>query len=368
MMRDLTSILGRTALVVVALTGTAAAQGSVAGQVSLLERPGERTEDLADVIVWLEPTGGTRVRTLPTNTTIQLQGRQFSPRVRAVTQASKVEFPNADSFSHNVFSKAPDGAFDTGVFPRGRTKEQTFKEPGVFPIYCNIHPRMTGYVIVLGTPYYAQAGEDGRFTLTGVPAGNYLLHIWHDRVGDGAPRALTVSTNGVNLGTIQLDARGYRFVQHKNKFAHDAGVIHRDIKPQNMVVEGDGTLKVMDFGIARLASRTPSQGLTDVGTVIGTPEYMAPEQLLGEEIDVRADIYSAGVVMYECLTSRPPFEASSPMVLIAKVLDETAAAPHALHAEIPIGLSALVMKAMARERDGRPASAMDLHDALEALV
>ncbi|CAN5846063.1 hypothetical protein BH11GEM2_BH11GEM2_28360 [soil metagenome] len=93
--------------------------------------------------------------------------------------------------------------------------------------------------------------------------------------------------------------------------AHDAGVIHRDIKPQSMVVEGDGTLKVMDFGIARLASRTPAQGL--------------------------------------------------------KVLDETPAAPNALHKDIPPALSALVMTAMARERDARPASARVLHDALEAL-
>jgi plastocyanin len=220
-MRELTSIVGGVALVVAALTGTASAQGSVSGQVSLQERPGEQTEDLADVVVWLEPMGGTRVRTVPTTTTIQLQGRQFSPRVRAVTQASKVEFPNADSFSHNVFSKAPDGAFDTGVYPRGRTKEQTFKEPGIFPIYCNIHPRMTGYVLVLATPYYAQAGEDGRFAVTGVPAGTYLLHVWHDRVGDAAPRPLTIASSAVNLGTMQLDARGYRFVQHKNKFGQD---------------------------------------------------------------------------------------------------------------------------------------------------
>lgn len=220
-MRDLISIVGRSAFVAVALAGTAAAQGSVAGQVSLVERPGEQTEDLADVIVWLEPTGGTRVRTSPTTTTIQLQGRQFSPRVRVVTPASKVEFPNSDSFSHNVFSKAPDGAFDTGVYPRGRTKEQTFKEPGVFPIYCNIHPRMTGYVVVLATPYFAQAGEDGRFAVTGVPPGNYVLHTWHDRVGDGPTRALVVAATGMNLGTMQLDARGYRFVQHKNKFGQD---------------------------------------------------------------------------------------------------------------------------------------------------
>ena len=149
--------------------------------------------------------------------------------------------------------------------------------------------------------------------------------------------------------------------------AHEAGVIHRDIKPQNMVVEGDGTLKVMDFGIARLASRTPQQGLTEAGMVIGTPDYMSPEQLLGDELDVRADIYSAGVVMYECLTGKLPFEAPSPMVLIARVLEETPPAPHTLHSDIPVAISGLVMRAMSRDRDARPATAKAMHDALEQL-
>ena len=147
--------------------------------------------------------------------------------------------------------------------------------------------------------------------------------------------------------------------------AHDAGVIHRDIKPQNMVVENDGTLKVMDFGIARLATRAPTQGLTQAGMVIGTPEYMSPEQLLGDELDARADIYSAGVVMYECLTGRLPFEAPSFIALIARVLEESPAPPHTLYADIPEGLSMLVMRAMSRERDARPATAEAFHDALE---
>ncbi|MEP6621749.1 MAG: protein kinase [bacterium] len=149
--------------------------------------------------------------------------------------------------------------------------------------------------------------------------------------------------------------------------AHEAGVIHRDIKPQNMVVERDGTLKVMDFGIARMATRAPAQGLTQAGMVIGTPEYMAPEQLLGDEIDVRADIYSAGVVFYECLTGRLPFEAATPIALIAKVLEETPPAPHVLFADVSPALSALVMRAMSRERDVRPITAEMLHDALEQL-
>jgi plastocyanin len=220
-MRDTVSIVRTAAFIVVMLGRAMAAQGTVSGQVSLLERPGEVTEDLTDVIVWLEPAVSPKARVAPTTTTIQLQGRQFSPRVRVVSEGSKVEFPNLDSFSHNVFSKAPDGAFDTGVYARGRTKDQTFREAGVFPIYCNIHPRMTGYVVVLRTPYYAQAGEDGRFAVSGVAAGNYTLHLWHDRVAEGVTRPLVVGASGASLGTMQLDARGYRFVQHKNKFGQD---------------------------------------------------------------------------------------------------------------------------------------------------
>lgn len=149
--------------------------------------------------------------------------------------------------------------------------------------------------------------------------------------------------------------------------AHDSGVIHRDIKPQNMVVESDGTLKVMDFGIARLATRPAQAGLTQAGMVIGTPEYMAPEQLLGDELDARADVYSAGVVLYECLTGRLPFEAPTPIALISRVLEETPPAPRSLHADIPEALSVLVLRVMARDRDTRIASAKDLHDALEQI-
>lgn len=220
-MLDMFAVMRRSALLLVLVAPDLLAQGAVSGQVTLQERAGEQSEDLADVIVWLEPGVSARMRTSPATATIQLQGRQFSPRVRVVPEGSKVEFPNSDSFSHNVFSKAPDGAFDTGVFPRGRMKEQTFKEAGVFPIYCNIHPRMTGYVVVLKTPYYAQAGEDGRFSISGVPAGSYTLRVWHDRATEGVPKQLVVSASGMAVGNVQLDARGYRFVQHRNKFGKE---------------------------------------------------------------------------------------------------------------------------------------------------
>jgi eukaryotic-like serine/threonine-protein kinase len=149
--------------------------------------------------------------------------------------------------------------------------------------------------------------------------------------------------------------------------AHEEGVIHRDIKPQNMVVQPDGVLKVMDFGIARLAQRMPNAGHTQAGMVVGTPEYMAPEQLFGEEIDVRADLYAAGAVIYECLTGRLPHEADTPMTLVAKVLEETPRAPRELQPDIPTALSDVILRTLSRERDKRPASASELHDWLDAM-
>ncbi|MBI1723474.1 MAG: protein kinase [Gemmatimonadetes bacterium] len=147
--------------------------------------------------------------------------------------------------------------------------------------------------------------------------------------------------------------------------AHEQGVIHRDIKPQNLILEPSGTLKVMDFGIARLATRT--EGVTQAGMAIGTPEYMAPEQLLGAEVDFRADLYAAGAVLFESLTGRPPFVADSPITLVAKQLEETPPSPRSLNAEVPESLASLVLKTLSKDPGKRPQSAAELHDALDAI-
>ena len=149
--------------------------------------------------------------------------------------------------------------------------------------------------------------------------------------------------------------------------SHEEGVIHRDIKPQNMVVQADGVLKVMDFGIARLATRPKESGHTEQGMVVGTPEYMAPEQLLGDELDARADLYATGVVLYECLVGRVPITADTPITLIAKVLEEEPKAPNAVVPDVPVALSELVMWVLAKDREKRPRSAADLHARLDAI-
>ena len=149
--------------------------------------------------------------------------------------------------------------------------------------------------------------------------------------------------------------------------AHAEGVIHRDIKPQNMVVEPNGFLKVMDFGIARLANPPKGKGLTEAGMSIGTPDYMSPEQLSGLELDARADLYAAGVVLFECVTGRVPFEAETTWALVAKHLEEQAPDPRSLNSDVPEGLAAVILKAMAKEPAGRYATASEMHDALAAL-
>ena len=221
MFGGMTSKVWRLVGMLAVSAGTLGAQGSVSGQVSILERPGDVTEDLANVVVFLEPVtpnpksqvrGGTKA-------TMALDKRQFSPRVTVVLTGSTIEFPNRDPFSHNVFSKA-NGGFDTGVFGRNKTKDQKFGDPGVYPLYCNVHPRMTAFVISLNTPWYTQAGADGRFELTSVPAGEYKLTVWHDRA-TAETRSVSVPSGGVGGLRVSLDARGYKFVQHKNKFGKD---------------------------------------------------------------------------------------------------------------------------------------------------
>lgn len=211
------------AAMVAVISGTMAAQGTgtVSGQVTIQERPGDVTEDLGNVVVFLEPAGAApRARQIaPTNTVITLKGRQFRPAVRVVTAGSTVAFPNEDPFSHNVFSKM-NGGFDTQAYGRGKTRENLFADPGVYPLYCNIHPRMTGFVITLGTPYYAQASDDGRFVIDRVPAGRYVMHVWHDRAAEKIDTVVVPSPALLNM-RMKLDATGYKYVQHKNKFGQD---------------------------------------------------------------------------------------------------------------------------------------------------
>lgn len=151
--------------------------------------------------------------------------------------------------------------------------------------------------------------------------------------------------------------------------AHSQGVVHRDIKPQNLVVDAKGFLKVMDFGIARLVEgrQATGKGLTAEGSIIGTPEYMAPEQLMGESVDGRADLYAAGVVLYECATGKRVFEGSSFPTLLLKAVQEVPTDPRILMPALPESFAAVVLRALAKKPAERWQTAAELHHALEGV-
>src|SRR5882762_6253103 len=144
--------------------------------------------------------------------------------------------------------------------------------------------------------------------------------------------------------------------------AHAAQIIHRDIKPGNLLVDETGALKVTDFGLARPAQR--SSELTQAGLVVGTPRYMSPEQLMGGDVDARTDLFATGAVLYECLTGRVPFDASTPGGLVGQMLEGPPVPVAVLQPAVPPALAGIIERLLQFDADKRYNSARELADAL----
>ena len=150
------------------------------------------------------------------------------------------------------------------------------------------------------------------------------------------------------------------------KHAHDNGIVHRDIKPQNLMVPGDGTIKVMDFGIARF---TIAQSRTVTDTAIGSVHYTSPEQAKADaNIDQRTDIYSAGIIMYELLTGILPFDDDSPIKIAMKHIEQMPIAPTKINPNIPKGLEQILLKAIEKDPNNRFQSADEMISALKVIM
>jgi tetratricopeptide (TPR) repeat protein len=204
-----------------------------------------------------------------------------------------------------------------------------------------------------------------RFVAYGVaPSGEpYLALEWLD----GETLEQRLAREGLRLEeTIELARR----VSAALAAAHACGVVHRDVKPSNIFLPGGAVerVKVFDFGIARIAGAT--HGLTQAGTVLGTPGYMAPEQARGEteSFDARADVFSLGCVLFECLTGRPAFQGAHAMALLAKLLLEEVPRARELRPEIPAALDALVARMLVKDSAERPADGQAVLTALDAMA
>ena len=190
------------------------------------------------------------------------------------------------------------------------------------------------------------------------------------RSGVGVPYIVMELIGGRTLrdvlreGRPILPRRALEFTQgvlDALSYSHKAGIVHRDIKPANVMLTPAGSIKVMDFGIARAVSDT-SATMTQTAAVIGTAQYLSPEQARGETVDARSDIYSAGCLMYELLVGRPPFQGDSPVSVAYQHVREAPVPPSQLDGEITAAMDAVVLRALAKDPDARYQTAGEMRD------
>jgi serine/threonine protein kinase len=193
-----------------------------------------------------------------------------------------------------------------------------------------------------------------------------VVSVFDTGEDDGRPYLVMEHVEGETLADVvarrgrippeearELGVQAARGLAH----AHAAGLVHRDVKPQNLLLRRDGTLKVADFGIARALEGT---ALTQPGTVLGTAAYLSPEQALGERVTAATDVYALGAVLYELLTGRPPLEPESLADLADKQRRPSIRPVRELAPEVPAELETLVMRCLARNPEYRPSTAGEL--------
>jgi plastocyanin len=207
------------ALTLISIIPPSSWAGDIVGRVDLVEKGGKKATDLSDVLVYVESA---KTKGKPGKEVLSMKSKAFSPHVLAVTTGTTVEFPNEDPILHNVFSVSGEG-FDLGLYKRPKSGSRTFDKPGVYTLYCNIHPQMSALVVVRDNPYFARASRDGSYRIDGLPAGDYKVVAFHERSGEGAPVVVKVAATGEATANITLDAASYKRVQHKNKFGKEYG-------------------------------------------------------------------------------------------------------------------------------------------------
>ncbi len=219
-------------------------------------------------------------------------------------------------------------------FRREAQSAASLNHPSIVAVYDTGEDMATGVPV----PYIVMEYVDGRTVRDLLQEGHRLLPDRSLEIIDGVLRALD--------------------------YSHQAGIVHRDIKPGNVMVTRNGDIKVMDFGIARAMSDAQST-MTQTAQVIGTAQYLSPEQARGERVDSRSDLYSTGCLLYELLTGRPPFTGDSPVAIAYQHVRENPVPPSRVDPDVPPWADAIVLKAMAKSPADRYQTAADMRADLQ---
>jgi len=204
-------------LLLLVLAAAPLAAATVSGKVILLKK-GTPLPDASNAVVWIE---GVRGGGGPAASRGQMRSDQkkFAPRVVALRVNGTVDFPNADAIYHNVFSVSGGNRFDLGLYRSGASKDKKFEAPGLVRVYCNIHPQMVGFVMVVDSDFAAVTGPDGSFRFDGVPPGSLVLKVWHEEAGE---TEVPATAHGADEPVvIRLDVTNFKPQLHKNKYGKD---------------------------------------------------------------------------------------------------------------------------------------------------
>jgi len=192
------------------------------GRIDLKGKDG-RLAPAPGVVVWVEGAAPPAAAPIVTS-----REKRFNPHVIAVPSGTTVTFPNVDPIFHNVFSRTPGSEFDLGLYRRGARRTIRLSRPGLVRVYCNIHPEMAAYVMVLEGAGSAVTGDDGMFVLRGIPPGRRVVHVWSERGGESEQTFVFRGGGRLRLDTT-LDASAWRTQAHKNKYGKDYPPVTRDV-------------------------------------------------------------------------------------------------------------------------------------------
>lgn len=207
----------------------AAGEPAIEGQVTIVDHDGRPVPHHDDVVIFLDELEHPAPAAIPADTAvIRQRNKRFDPEIMPILAGTTVEFPNDDTVFHNIFSLSKIQPFDLGLYQQGASRSVTFSRPGLVKVYCNIHPQMIAYILVLPNLHFTMTDARGRFILPDVPLGKATVRSWYPRSREQAERAVIVAEGGIQ--DLQLNfVESLRFeihdeaisIRHKNKWGQE---------------------------------------------------------------------------------------------------------------------------------------------------